>query len=201
MNGRHWGTVQALKVKRDCPSSGEYFQETAAYPHGAGAEGVSSNIIKTLMEREWIRVLGHREVPGRPALYGTTREFLDHFGLKGLEGLPPLAEIRDLDQVAPDLFAPAPLDQDLGDTEATDGDSLESSPGSAESAGSSTEEIEDSDGDASAMPHDGALAGGGEDEDVTLLNNAGVEVTGMLDRSEALKIIPSLGTNLSIILS
>ena len=66
---------------------------------------VSSNIIKTLMEREWIRVLGHREVPGRPALYGTTHAFLDHFGLKGLDGLPPLAEIRDLDQVEPDLFA------------------------------------------------------------------------------------------------
>jgi segregation and condensation protein B len=71
---------------------------------------VSSNIVKTLMEREWIRVLGHREVPGRPALYGTTREFLDHFGLKSLEGLPPLADIRDLDQAEPDLFAPAPAD-------------------------------------------------------------------------------------------
>ena len=69
---------------------------------------VSSNIIKTLMEREWIRVLGHKEVPGRPALYGTTRAFLDHFGLKSLEGLPALAEIRDLDQVEPDLFAGAP---------------------------------------------------------------------------------------------
>jgi segregation and condensation protein B len=68
---------------------------------------VSSNIIKTLMEREWIRVLGHREVPGRPALYGTTREFLDHFGLRGLDGLPGLAEIRDLDR-EPDLFAALP---------------------------------------------------------------------------------------------
>jgi segregation and condensation protein B len=76
---------------------------------------VSSNIVKTLMEREWIRVLGHREVPGRPALYGTTREFLDHFGLQSLEGLPPLADIRDLDQVEPDLFAPAPAQIDIGD--------------------------------------------------------------------------------------
>jgi segregation and condensation protein B len=67
------------------------------------------------MEREWIRVLGHREVPGRPALYGTTREFLDYFGLKSLEGLPPLAEIRDLDQVEPDLFAPAPAQIEIGD--------------------------------------------------------------------------------------
>jgi segregation and condensation protein B len=69
---------------------------------------VSSNIIKTLMEREWIRVLGHREVPGRPALYGTTREFLDHFGLRGLDGLPELAEIRDLDRLEPDLFSALP---------------------------------------------------------------------------------------------
>jgi segregation and condensation protein B len=81
---------------------------------------VSSNIIKTLMEREWIRVLGHREVPGRPSLYGTTREFLDHFGLKSLEGLPPLADIRDLDQVEPDLFAPAPAEHI--DSDGVDGD-------------------------------------------------------------------------------
>jgi len=69
---------------------------------------VGTNIIKTLMEREWIRVLGHREVPGRPALYGTTRQFLDHFGLKSLDALPPLAELRDPDQVEPDLFASPP---------------------------------------------------------------------------------------------
>lgn len=69
---------------------------------------VSSNIVKTLLEREWVRVLGHREVPGRPALYGTTREFLDHFGLKSLDGLPPLAELKDLDKVEQDLFAALP---------------------------------------------------------------------------------------------
>ncbi len=60
---------------------------------------VSSNIIKTLQEREWIRVLGHREVPGRPALYGTTREFLDFFSLKGLGDLPTLAELSRLDDI------------------------------------------------------------------------------------------------------
>lgn len=60
---------------------------------------VSSNIIKTLQEREWIRVLGHREVPGRPALYGTTREFLDFFSLKGLGDLPTLTEISSLDDL------------------------------------------------------------------------------------------------------
>ena len=60
---------------------------------------VSSNIIKTLQEREWIRVLGHREVPGRPALYGTSREFLDFFSLKGLGELPTLAEINSLEDI------------------------------------------------------------------------------------------------------
>ncbi len=56
---------------------------------------VSTNIIKTLTEREWVRVVGHRDVPGRPALYATTRRFLDYFGLRSLNELPPLSEIRD----------------------------------------------------------------------------------------------------------
>lgn len=60
---------------------------------------VSTHIMKTLLEREWVRVLGHREVPGRPALYGTTRQFLDYFNLKSLDDLPTLAEIKDLDKL------------------------------------------------------------------------------------------------------
>jgi segregation and condensation protein B len=56
---------------------------------------VSTQIVKTLTEREWVRVVGHRDVPGRPALYATTRRFLDYFGLKSLNDLPPLAELRD----------------------------------------------------------------------------------------------------------
>jgi segregation and condensation protein B len=60
---------------------------------------VSTQIVKTLTEREWVRVVGHRDVPGRPALYATTRRFLDYFGLRSLNDLPPLSEIRD-----PDLF-------------------------------------------------------------------------------------------------
>lgn len=67
---------------------------------------VSTNIVKTLEEREWIRVIGHRDVPGRPALYGTTRAFLDYFGLKSLDQLPTLAEIRDLDSMEPELSFP-----------------------------------------------------------------------------------------------
>lgn len=58
---------------------------------------VSSTIVKTLLEREWVRIVGHRDVPGKPALYGTTRQFLDHFNLSSLDQLPPLSEIRALE--------------------------------------------------------------------------------------------------------
>lgn len=64
---------------------------------------VSSTIIRTLLDREWIRVVGHRDVPGRPAMFATTRQFLDYFNLKNLQELPPLSEIRDLDQLNPEL--------------------------------------------------------------------------------------------------
>ena len=57
---------------------------------------VSTNIMKTLQEREWIRMLGHRDVPGRPAMYGTSRKFLDYFGLKSLEEMPTLMEVKEL---------------------------------------------------------------------------------------------------------
>lgn len=59
----------------------------------------NSDIFKTLMERDWIRIIGHRDVPGRPALYATTRDFLDHFNMKSLDQLPSLAELRDLDSL------------------------------------------------------------------------------------------------------
>lgn len=102
---------------------------------------VSSNIIRTLQEREWVRVVGHKDVPGRPAMYATTRQFLDYFNLTSLEQLPPLAEIRDLEEIGREIeqemqaeiefespdspteedgdFSPAPesgQDQDAGDT-------------------------------------------------------------------------------------
>lgn len=70
---------------------------------------VSSNIIKALEEREWIRVVGHRDVPGKPALYGTTKAFLDYFGLKRLDELPPLSELKDIGELEPQLdFDAAP---------------------------------------------------------------------------------------------
>ncbi|MGH8495792.1 MAG: SMC-Scp complex subunit ScpB [Gammaproteobacteria bacterium] len=58
---------------------------------------VSTNIMRTLEERNWVRIVGHRDVPGKPALYATTQDFLDYFGLRRLSDLPPLAAIRDLD--------------------------------------------------------------------------------------------------------
>ncbi len=60
--------------------------------------GVSPNIIRTLLDREWVRVVGHRDVPGRPAMFATTKRFLDYFNLKSLQELPPLSEIKDLDK-------------------------------------------------------------------------------------------------------
>lgn len=63
--------------------------------------GVNANTIKMLEEREWIRVIGHRDVPGRPELFGTTKSFLDYFGLKSLDALPPLAELKDIPELEP----------------------------------------------------------------------------------------------------
>src|SRR5690606_7004707 len=64
---------------------------------------VNSNIIKALEEREWIRVVGHRDVPGKPELLATTKAFLDYFGLKRLEDLPPLSELKDFGELEPQL--------------------------------------------------------------------------------------------------
>lgn len=64
---------------------------------------VSSNIVKTLSERNWVKVIGHKDVPGRPAMYATTKDFLDYFNMSSLEDLPTLAEIRDLDTMNKEL--------------------------------------------------------------------------------------------------
>jgi segregation and condensation protein B len=82
---------------------------------------VNSNIVKTLMEREWIRIVGYRDVPGKPAMFATTKAFLDHFNLKNLDDLPPLAELRELepDPVLEFDDAPVPTGlQELADASA-----------------------------------------------------------------------------------
>ena len=91
---------------------------------------VSSNIIKTLLERDWIKVLGHKDVPGKPSLYGTTKEFLDYFNLKSLEDLPSLAEIKDLDQIHQEL------DLDIDNTDTTGENSKDESTDADRDTGS-----------------------------------------------------------------
>ena len=92
--------------------------------------GVSSNIIRTLIEREWIRVIAHKEVPGRPALYGTTKQFLDYFNLSSLEQLPTLEEINDLDfSASPDNQQTQPDNQQTQpDNQQTQPDNQQTQP-------------------------------------------------------------------------
>ena len=82
---------------------------------------ISSSIMRTLLDREWVRVVGYRDVPGKPGMYGTTRRFLDDFGLKSLDDLPTLSELRDLDslntELALDDGAPPQVDLDEFDPE------------------------------------------------------------------------------------
>lgn len=73
---------------------------------------VSSQMVKTLIDREWIRVVGHKDVPGKPGLYATTKNFLDHFGLKSLSDLPPLSDIRDFEELEKNLNAQMELNME-----------------------------------------------------------------------------------------
>lgn len=100
---------------------------------------VNPNILRTLTERNWVRVVGHRDVPGRPELLGTTREFLDYFGLKSLDQLPSLAELKAMPDLSPQLDLPgtgeaaaAGGDEDAPDGEPADGEDeeLEAAPDS-----------------------------------------------------------------------
>jgi segregation and condensation protein B len=90
--------------------------------------GVTTNIMRTLLERNWIRVVGFRDVPGKPAIYGTTRDFLDYFGLKRLDELPPLADLKDLESLTAQLdlgsddTLPGSLAELADDPEAADAD-------------------------------------------------------------------------------
>ena len=102
---------------------------------------VSTNIVRTLLERAWVRVVGHRDVPGKPAMFGTTKEFLDYFGLKRLDDLPPLAEIKDLEDLNVELGLPEPvpqtdlLDELIEENLETPGDRVDAEPVGAEESG------------------------------------------------------------------
>lgn len=117
---------------------------------------VSSNIIKALEEREWIRVVGHRDVPGKPALFGTTKTFLDYFGLKRLDELPPLSELKDIGELEPQLpldgeaIAAGGIGRGQGEADAPpadgeDRDSAPRAPGAAANEADSGDNGEDAD--------------------------------------------------------
>ncbi len=101
---------------------------------------VSTNIIKTLHEREWIRVVGHRDVPGRPAMYATTRQFLDYFSLKTLDQLPALAEIRDLETLNAELGFSDPLPASGQEQEPASGQEQEPASGQEQESASGQQE-------------------------------------------------------------
>lgn len=108
---------------------------------------VSTSIMKTLLEREWVHVVGHRDVPGRPAMYGTTKQFLNYFGLKNIDGLPSLAELRDLNAIGEELQLDLAEIPGLGMESAND-----------EEADEPQEETADADSDADSLspPQDAA---------------------------------------------
>ncbi|MGD2076553.1 MAG: SMC-Scp complex subunit ScpB [Gammaproteobacteria bacterium] len=111
---------------------------------------VSSSIMKTLQEREWVRIVGHRDMPGRPAMYGTTRQFLDYFNLKGLDDLPTLMELRDIDSINAELELRLPGEQMPGDP--SDGDEA-SEPDGSDSARVVQVAVDNPDADANGTLH------------------------------------------------
>ncbi|MEX2495546.1 MAG: SMC-Scp complex subunit ScpB [Woeseia sp.] len=108
---------------------------------------VSTNIMRSLLEREWIRVVGHRDVPGRPAMFGTTRQFLDYFGLKKLDDLPPLADLSDWESLRVQLNLPAVSEEDaepeLAEVSELPVDSTEGEADAHASADAASGEVDD----------------------------------------------------------
>jgi segregation and condensation protein B len=146
---------------------------------------VSSHIIKTLLEREWVRVLGHKDVPGKPAMYGTTREFLDYFNLKSLDELPALSDIKDLDKLHPEL---ALDDSDKAD-DAGDGDretgnephqpvEVDTADTPSEAAEQADDSLADQPTDATAETDESAPTQGLDDEDEARPEGVSEEDTG-----------------------
>lgn len=121
---------------------------------------VNPDIVRTMLERNWIRVVGHREVPGHPELLGTTREFLDYFNLKGLEDLPSLAELRDMDNLGVQLELPGEVGEPTA-LEATDaGDAIDDD---GRSSVADDDAADDDDSESSAPQASGMVASGPED--------------------------------------
>lgn len=101
---------------------------------------VSTQIIKTLQERNWVKVAGHRDVPGKPALFVTTKEFLDYFNLQSIKDLPPLEEIVDIDQVEVELNKQLALNVNIGDDNVEPAENVDVEEGAEEGAEEDAEE-------------------------------------------------------------
>jgi segregation and condensation protein B len=151
---------------------------------------VNPNILKTLMERNWIRVVGHRDVPGHPELLGTAREFLDYFGLKTLDDLPALAELKAMGELNLQLPLPGTA-EGSGDEVALVSDGAESVAGlAATAAASAAANAVDEDADSGddddivvrieAAGLDDDLADGDADGDGDERDAAGHEATGLV---------------------
>lgn len=129
---------------------------------------ISSTIMRTLQERNWIRIVGHREVPGRPELLGTTRDFLDYFGLKSLDQLPTLAELKDVETIGVQLELPAG-DSPAGEASSDDAAPRESDSGESDS-GDAEATLSDSSPDSESHADEGASSeAGADDSDSELL--------------------------------
>lgn len=102
---------------------------------------VSTNIVRTLLERNWVRVVGHRDVPGRPAMFGTTREFLDYFGLKKLDELPSLRDLQDIEDLSVQLQLPTGDDNPEGGEDRVEDITEDSAEPSAEKPAEDSAEI------------------------------------------------------------
>jgi len=120
---------------------------------------VNPNIIRTLFERQWIRVLGHRDLPGRPELLGTTRDFLDHFGLRSLDELPPLAELRLLGDLDPQFALPVAAVEEAQAAQ-SETDTAPDQPSDASDASAHGEPMGDGLGDGASEPSNVRVAGG-----------------------------------------
>ncbi|WP_298139905.1 SMC-Scp complex subunit ScpB [Acidiferrobacter sp.] len=119
---------------------------------------VSSDIIKTLISREWIRQVGTKDVPGRPALYGTTRAFLENFNLTSLGELPPLSEVRMTNEEQGDhaLIAVRQANGETSESEASESEASESETSESETSESETSESETSESETSESEADGS---------------------------------------------
>jgi len=123
---------------------------------------VSANIVKTLIERDWVKVVGHRDVPGRPELLGTTKQFLDYFNLRKIGDLPTLSEIKSLDEIAPDLAREVamldPADADPESAEQTDDAGSADEEAGKENKAVQSSEVEADDAEADATDASSAVA-------------------------------------------